>query len=306
MNSHYIMCIYSQRYIICKLLDMHHNDNNSNFPKIQQGMCLYIYSLNLHQNMVYIMLISHNSLKLYQHNMHLNIDSHIDLFEDIDQICMINIGLVRRMLYIKLDISNIYDRLYCCNMDQDIYCNILVQAQKRRLAMRIILHKHCYNQQHRFVLTVQWRLGIVAHKIQIFCLHRITQDMSLHIAVQSCQHRGVELLDIKEHKFLLKDHHNMEMGIFIHKMLYQHRQSSQQDNILHKDVQLLKIMNYSGIYQRMILSHFRHRMVQDILKHIIGFHLRHTLMADRDIELHKFQLQDLTKYFMNNVKHNTL
>ena len=85
------------------------------------------------------------------------------------------------MLYINLDICNIYGQWHCCNMDLDICCNILVLVRKRKLAKSIIQHIYYYNQQHMFELTVPMRLDIERHKILISYLRRIEQDMFLHI-----------------------------------------------------------------------------------------------------------------------------
>jgi len=68
--------------------------------------------------------------------------------------------------------------------------------------------------------------------------------MFLHIDGWSCQQIKAELWDTKARKFLLMDHHNMAMDIFIHKMLSPRRRNTQQGNTLHKDVSPPKKESY--------------------------------------------------------------
>lgn len=129
-------------------------------------------------------------------------------------------------------------------MGRDICYNILMLAKRRMLVKHITRHIYCCSQQRKFELIVLMQWGIGRHKIWISCLHMIRLDMFLHITGWICQQIKAELWDIKARKFLLMDHHNMALDIFIHKMLSLHRQNIQQDNTSHKDVSPPKKESY--------------------------------------------------------------
>lgn len=191
-------------------------------------------------------------------------------------------------------------------MDQDICCNILMLAKRQMLVKHIIRRICCCSQQRKFEPIVLMRWGIGRHKILISCLHMIRLDMFLHIDGWSCQQIKAELWDTKARKFLLMDHHNMAMDIFIHKMLSPRRRNTQQGNTLHKDVSPPKKESYQDIYQHTIQFNYHHKMVLDKQIHIIEFHQRRTLMVDLDTYLHTFLLLGRTMYLVSIFGHSTL
>jgi hypothetical protein len=101
----------------------------------------------------------------------------------------------------------------------------------QKLAMHILIHKYYCNLLHMFEPIVQLLLGIILHKILIFCQHMSLQGMSLHIVLYYCLQIAFEWVDNQVHKFSSMDLHSKVRNIFRHKMQFVYKQNSQLGNI---------------------------------------------------------------------------